>query len=198
MCARRRPPAAASLVVPDRDALRNELGALGARSGRSMRRALEWRMQRLDFVTPRLVHPSARLAGQQRKLSGLASRMARAAQQGQLDRWRELAAAQQSFVRQLRRPPAQRAALAHARQSLHRCALHRLHGLKQRLAALGQNLRHLSPSAVLERGYSIVTRTDGSVVDDAAGIAAGDTLALRFARGSAEAKVSRTDPSSDT
>ena len=55
-------------------------------------------------------------------------------------------------------------------------------------------MRHLNPQGVLDRGYSIVTAADGSVVQDAGALALGDTLDLRFARGDASAKVTRKDP----
>jgi exonuclease VII large subunit len=45
---------------------------------------------------------------------------------------------------------------------------------------------------VLDRGYSIVSTAAGQIVQDAALLRAGDQLALRFARGSAEAAVVRT------
>jgi exodeoxyribonuclease VII large subunit len=46
---------------------------------------------------------------------------------------------------------------------------------------------------VLARGYAIVTAADGAIVDDATRLAVGDGVALTFARGSAEATITRRD-----
>lgn len=56
--------------------------------------------------------------------------------------------------------------------------------------AAGARLHALSPLAVLERGYSITRRTaDGSIVRDAAALALGEALDIRFARGGARVRV---------
>ena len=64
----------------------------------------------------------------------------------------------------------------------------------QRVAALAQSLAHLNPQAVLERGYAIVAAADGTIVVDARQVAAGDVVALRLARGSADAKIEDVQP----
>ncbi len=88
----------------------------------------------------------------------------------------------------------------------------RLRGLNQRLASAGQRaiercsaqsrratdrLNALSPLAVLERGYALayVEASDGAsaaLVKAAAQVTPGDTLQLRFARGSARTRVIET------
>jgi len=60
------------------------------------------------------------------------------------------------------------------------------------LARFASSLSHLNPDNVLARGYSIVQRADGRVVQDAATLAAGDALDLRFQRGRAQVKVEST------
>jgi exodeoxyribonuclease VII large subunit len=49
------------------------------------------------------------------------------------------------------------------------------------ISHLRARLLALAPSATLRRGYAIVQRTDGAVVRQAAGVAAGERLTLRFA-----------------
>jgi len=56
-------------------------------------------------------------------------------------------------------------------------------------AALRSKLDALSPLAVLDRGYSLVSRDDGSFVRAAGEIRAGEVLDLRFRRGRARARV---------
>ena len=60
-----------------------------------------------------------------------------------------------------------------------------------RLAALAQNLAHLNPQSVLERGYAIVTAKDGAIVEDASTLAIGDAVDLAFARGRAGATIDK-------
>ena len=49
--------------------------------------------------------------------------------------------------------------------------------------------RNVCPLATLERGYAIVTRADGSVLQDAAEARAGDEIEARLRRGSLKARV---------
>jgi len=56
-------------------------------------------------------------------------------------------------------------------------------------AELRSKLDALSPLAVLDRGYSLVSRADGSFVRDAGEVSAGEVLGLRFRRGRARARV---------
>src|SRR5439155_573257 len=62
--------------------------------------------------------------------------------------------------------------------------------------ALARRLDALSPLACLARGYAIVRRGDaaGPVVRDAGTLAAGDAVALVFARGRARARIDAAEP----
>ena len=65
----------------------------------------------------------------------------------------------------------------------------RLQRLGQRLELAQRGLHAMSPLATMDRGYAIVTNAQGAAVVDAAQLAVGDALSLRFARGSAAAAV---------
>jgi len=65
----------------------------------------------------------------------------------------------------------------------------RLLRLSQRLQLAQRGLHAVSPLATLDRGYAIVTTAQGEAVSDAAQLAAGGAVGLRFARGSADATV---------
>ena len=67
-------------------------------------------------------------------------------------------------------------------------ARHR-HAAASRLAVLEGRLEALDPLAVLKRGYAVALASDGKVVTDAARLAVGDSLSLRFARGEADVRV---------
>ena len=185
------PTAAAALVAPDRTELRSRLAAVAARWRRALERALELRMQRLDLVSRRHLHPAARLEQQREMLASLARRLARAAAGAQVQRRQGVALLARTFTGCLRAPLVQSVALDRACERWQRAGMERAGGLAQRLAALELGLRHLNPQGVLDRGYSIVTTAAGVVVQDAAAVTIGDRLRLRFARGAAEAQVTR-------
>ncbi len=57
------------------------------------------------------------------------------------------------------------------------------------LRAEAQKLDLLGPNSVLARGYSITTRSNGDVVQDAADVAAGEMLQTRVGRGTISSRV---------
>jgi len=58
-----------------------------------------------------------------------------------------------------------------------------LEGRRARLGQLGAQLAALSPLAVLDRGFAVVSRGDGAIVRDAARVSPGERLRVRLARG---------------
>jgi len=183
------PTAAAALVAPDCSRLRGELAALRDRWRRGAALALEPRMQRLDGIAPRLVHPAARLRAQHADLSRLAARLTRAAAACVRERERHGSEQGRRLLLQLRTPPRQLPVLARLGQRWRQAAIDHTGALERRLGVLAAGLRLLGPQGVLDRGYSIVARTDGTIVQDAAQIEQGDALELRFARGGAFTRV---------
>ena len=70
------------------------------------------------------------------------------------------------------------------------------HALRQTLALrtadlqrLAGNVRHLNPTRVMERGYSVVRNGAGTIVKSSEQISMGEDLRLSFARGEAVATV---------
>jgi exodeoxyribonuclease VII large subunit len=59
----------------------------------------------------------------------------------------------------------------------------------QRLQLAQRGLDAISPLATLERGYAIVTRADGTVLQDAAEARTGEQIEARLRRGSLKARV---------
>ena len=84
--------------------------------------------------------------------------------------------------------------LDHVREQMRSVLDHRFELLRERLIRLGRQLDALSPLAVLERGYAIVSR-QGTVhpLRHAAEVAAGDPLKIRLYEGEVSAIAS--DPS---
>ena len=65
----------------------------------------------------------------------------------------------------------------------------RLQAVSAQLEKAEAKLKAYSPYGVLERGYSLTTAADGSVVKDAASLKSGDLLTTRFASGTARSVV---------
>ena len=163
------PTGAATLVVPDRHAVARDVGGLAARWQRAQERMQETRMQRVDSLARRLVHPAARLAQQRRDALALGNRLTRAMRHALANRRIALDAPARRLAWRLHQPPAQTSAAGGGRRGAARARCRRRStAARARLAALAQNLAHLNPQAVLERGYAIVATADGTIVQDAA------------------------------
>jgi len=67
----------------------------------------------------------------------------------------------------------------------------RLIELRHRLELMTRTLIDSSPRAILKRGFACVTR-NGIGIDDSAQLTRGDRIALRFARGGADAEILET------
>ncbi len=183
------PTAAAELVSPNRAELLVRLGVLGARLSRDIDRALNTRMQHLDYLGKRLVHPGERIDVELRQLSQLASRLRSAATHA-LDAasWNL-----SDFLQRLRGVlPDIDAQIARQQELRLRLRYGHVRVLEQydaRLVKMKASLDHLNPQAVLERGYSIVEKHGGQIVRSAKQVAAGERLHLTFARGTAQTRV---------
>ena len=117
------------------------------------------------------------------------------------------AAVQRQIARQRERLSAQARHLRDPRQVLNALQLRtdelserawraiqtRLRIAQQQLCGGAERLQALSPLAVLERGYSIARRADGTVVRAAAALQVGYRLRLTFARGTAAVQVEDSD-----
>ncbi len=64
---------------------------------------------------------------------------------------------------------------------------------QEKLLRLSLNLQHLNPNAVLSRGYALVQKKDGAVVQNSRQLKTGDLVDIRFAEGMAEAKINKTE-----
>jgi len=183
------PTGAAALVVPDGIAICAEAHALARRLARAATHAVARSTQRFDLASRGLVHPRARLAAQRDRVGELALRLSATTRRA-LERADGLSAALgMRLARELARPLPQAQRLALGADRWRRAGRARHDAASMRAAALAQSLAHLNPSAVLERGYAIVTAADGRVVQDAATLSRGERVGLALARGSASATI---------
>ncbi len=187
------PTAAAQAVVPERAALRQEVDGLSRQLSRAILRQLERRMQPLDYLQRRLLHPAQRIRAQIEQLAALQRRL-RLAQGGVMQQahWRRQSACQRLHRQQPDIAPLQEQ-LANRLRRLGVALAHRFEREEARLLARRQQLQHLDPQQVLARGYSVVRDATGHLVTRSADVAAGDRLQLTFARGGAEVEVVETN-----
>ncbi|MCA3181293.1 MAG: hypothetical protein INH05_21260, partial [Burkholderiales bacterium] len=68
----------------------------------------------------------------------------------------------------------------------------RLDALVQRVGHAGAELDLVSPSAVLARGYAIVTGPHGAIVRSAGAVAPGDAVSVALGDGGFDARVTAT------
>jgi exodeoxyribonuclease VII large subunit len=187
------PTAAAELVSPPRSELLARLRLLAGRLQRRVARDLEVRMQLLDHLSRRLVHPGRRLEAQAALLAQLRGRLARAAAHAvDRERWRLRELVERS---RRRLPPVELLASRTAQFAgrLRTATLQQLGEREARVEALLRSLSHLDPRAVLERGYSLVRDGAGRLVRRGSEVAAGDLLDITFAQGGAQARVERSE-----
>jgi exodeoxyribonuclease VII large subunit len=185
------PTAAAELASPDRIELARRVAHAGLQLRRALQHAQQDRMQRLDYLSRRMVHPGERLLRQLARVRELAGRLRVCPSRRVNDDERAL--------RELRRRllaarPDVGLIGTQCRESARRLMLiaaRRSEAMQATLQRLAASLHHLSPQHVLDRGYSIVRHGTGVVIRAAEQLAAGDAIDITFAHGGAGAKVTR-------
>ncbi len=188
------PSAAAELVAPDGQALRQQLARIEQRLTQAMRRKLREAARRLRELDERLArnHPGNRLQQQQQRLDELHYRL-QGSMQRHLQRQHERLRDRSRRLRALhpeRTLEHLRDRLLPLRHRLEHAMTRRLESDRRQLAALGRQLQAVSPLATLERGYSIVLRADDArLITDARQVGVGDELDIRLAHGQLRAQV---------
>jgi len=183
------PTAAAQLACPNCVDLRERAVQLYHRFKRVMERALERRMQHVDGLARRLVHPGERIANQLRDVAQLGGRLRGAWAHAGADRQWQL----RDLVQRLRAAGPDVGALVIRQDVLARrlggAAVKRVETLTARLKSMAAHLAHLNPQSVFERGYSMVETADGKIVRASSELQLNEDVKLTFAHGWARAKV---------
>lgn len=192
------PTAAAELVTPHRGEWLERFRGLEMRLFRLAEEGLRSRMQRLDWLAARLVHPRTRIETLSHRLATLRQRLALGQTRGLHRRRARLHELQARLERCSPLPAVRTRSLdcrhlyERLRQATNRCLEQR----GQQLAQLGQALNAFSPLATLDRGYAIVRHLpSGAIVRDAQSIAPGERVEARLARGVLECVVEKRRPS---
>ncbi|MEO7932790.1 MAG: exodeoxyribonuclease VII large subunit [Chthoniobacterales bacterium] len=181
------PSAAAEMVVPDGEELAHRLRVLTSRLRQCLQATITHEKEKLTGrLAPALQREVLRIVEQhQQSADFLASDLA-------LNLERQMSALEQRFARALgslqqHRPDQilalKRQSFQQKREQFLTITRQSLAHRKNRLEQCGGLLRVLGPESTLKRGYSILTRADGSVVTSAAAVAAGETLRNRLSDG---------------
>ncbi|MDE1902018.1 MAG: exodeoxyribonuclease VII large subunit [Alphaproteobacteria bacterium] len=183
------PTAAAEMAVPVRADLLAQVMDDGARLFHAMRRAIAERGDRLRLVQRALGDPARAIEPLAQRLDERTERLAlawrgyhdrRAARVGE-------AGGRLRHPRDIVRLAAQRLAQADQKTSF---LWREIYARKMnRLETLGAVLGHLSPRAVLGRGYALVQNADGQVVTSALQTRKSDKIRIEFHDGTANAVV---------
>ena len=186
------PTAAAELASPVRQELLLQLDQLARRLQHHLARRQQNQMQQLDYLARRLVHPAEQLRRRQTDIQRLAQRLRHASSTRLTAEQLRLARLAQRLVTPIHVIQREQQRLdtlgARARRAVQG-------GFGQRqlnLDRFSSSLAHLNPEGVLARGYSIVQRENGAVVQDAAALNTGDNIGIRFHRGQARVTVDST------
>lgn len=164
------PTQAAMKLIPERDALHQQLSHLAGRLRQDLHRQLHHARHRLDsaasrpfFRQPRVLTDQAR-----RQVDQLEARLARA-------------------LPHRLQPAHQR--LDHIAHRLHTALPQQLRAQRDRLTHLARHLEAVSPTRVLERGFTYTLDSRGQLVRHAADATPGQTLTTVFADGRVRSRV---------
>ena len=187
------PTAAAELASAGWFAARNQFPELGRKLRNAIEAILARHMQQVDVAARRLVHPAQRLREAASRLAHLGARITSAASRGiernaaQLVRLRLTWNAHRPDFAAMRA----RCEGAESRLTMNWARTHA--DLGSRIARLADALAHLNPQATLDRGYSITYEVGGGIVRDSKTVAPGTQVSIRFAAGTADATITRSD-----
>jgi exodeoxyribonuclease VII large subunit len=188
------PTAAAEMAAAPREGWLATLEAHADDLVRAMRRRLSDDAQTLDWLSRRLISPSAHIVHERLKLGGLQRRLAHATRT-------PLNQARFSFIHlrtrlsaQLPDTVAQRSRLVdHARRMTAQMTAENARR-RQALAALTAQLELLNPQRTLERGYAIVMDGKGKVIRSPHALHPRDVLSMRLAEGAAQVGIASVQP----
>lgn len=187
------PTAAAELVSTGFATAGLRLPNLAHALNRTLQSQIQQRMQRLDVLAYRLIHPGQRLQQAALQLSHLQQRLGNAHERLQERRHQRLFDLAQGLIRHKPDPAASRANLDRLQQRLCKAWRDSVQRQRASLASLAAHLTHLDPQQVLNRGYAIVRsaegQANGAVLTDAGRAHVGQALHIQLAQGELRAEV---------
>ena len=195
------PSNAAEIAVRDQAEVRQRVAVLDARGLRALRHGVAERRRRLRELTEKYGFRRQRdaLGYWQQRVDDLLERLVRRVRDGLTTARARLAAVQGRYgLREWPRTLIERREQVAARVTrLTEAAVGTVHAGRVRLTSYQDRLRALSPRRVMERGYCLVRRADGTLLRVAAELVVGDRVTVEFARGEADARVETVRPGED-
>lgn len=191
------PSAAAELVVPEALHYQNRLQTGLTRLHQMVQRRIADNRALLEHISRRLRHPGERLQQQSQRLDELEARLGRAFA-AHLTRKQQQLATLASRHRALHPGPRLqqlRRELGQWQAQLIRQMHHQLQQQQQRFSEAARLLHSVSPLNTLERGYAIVTDSQGQVLRSSRQVQTGDTVKARLASGTITSTVSALEHS---
>ncbi len=189
------PSAAAELAIPVEDDVRAELALLERRGGRALAEAARAARHGLERLRGRLGNPRRLLDERRQRLDESLERGRRLLSRRLATARAELGAGEMRLHRAhpQRRILEQRAALAAARHRLEATLRPALVARRHAITAASGKLEALSPTRVLERGFSLTQHADGRLITTAADVGPGERVQVRLRDGSFSATVDTRD-----
>ena len=188
------PTAAAEMAAAPRADWLSTLESHADDLTRAFKRQLTDRAQTLDWLSRRLVSPSAHSAHERLKLRGLQTRLAHATRMP-LDQARfALAHLRTRLAAQLPRTAPARARLTDDTRRMNTRMATQTAQHRQALAALAAQLELLNPQRTLERGYAMVLDGKGKIVRAPKDLRPREIVTVRLAEGSAEVGIASVQP----
>lgn len=183
------PTAAAEMVSPNRIDLAHRLLALKNRQVRQLARTVEQRMQQMDYLARRLIHPFERLTQRQTYLMQLRRRFVQTMSHALVEKSRRMELQIHRFRAVVPDVSNKQAGLKNLSERLHRAVNQRLAAHQTELRRLESHLQHLNPQAVFERGFSMVQNKHGAIVRDSHELAIGEDVRITYAKGMSLARI---------
>jgi len=189
------PSAAAELLSPDQREWLQRLQAAEKSLVRLIQRKLADATTHLVHLRQRLKHPGAQLREQAQRVDDLEQRLLLAQKNLLLRHHSTLALLESRLMARSPRPRLQQLQrdTQQWRKRLEVAMHQRLQHASNRLAQLAQMLDSMSPLGTLQRGYAIVTDSNGKVLRDAGVVAIGDEVEARLANGRLGLKVTKVE-----
>lgn len=187
------PTAAAELATTGWFSAGTKMEQLQVNLQRQMQRQIDTRLQRVDTLSRRLLHPRRRLETIAMSTVNLRMRLD-AALRSMLNRpTGRIAALQLRLQRQRPNLALTSASLSAMEKRLAQAATDSVSRQRHRLDGLAEALKLLDPNATLARGYAIVRDAQGRVVKSSRALHAGNDIALHLAQGTAQARVTHVE-----
>jgi exodeoxyribonuclease VII large subunit len=188
------PTAAAEMATIPRAEWMTKLQAHADDLTCALRRQLADTTQTLDWLSRRMVSPSAYIAHERLKLQGLHTRLIHGTKVPLAKACFSLMHAQTRLLAQRPELTPQRFLLAENTRRMTTQIGNRITQQRYRLAALTSQLEMLNPQRTLERGYAIVTDAQGKIIRTSTHLHPGKTVMLQLAESTVKVVLSSVQP----